>query len=307
MTDSSDAEPVAHANEASNEASRTPAERREHALHVAAALRETLRGDEPPGDAGLRLEYQPIICLDTGLIDSAEALLRWRHAELGPLRPDLFVPIAEDAGLAVELGSWVLRAALHQLREWQDAGLGGFPVAINVSAAQFAHHDFATEVIDALAAAGIEPGRLKIELTETTIVRSLARVREQLERLRAHGVESALDDYGTGYSNLNYLSELPTQYVKIDRSFIAALSGDARNTSDIIVRSVVDVVHSLAREVIAEGVETLAQVAVLRSFGCDYVQGWVYGRAMPADTFAELMRGQSADAPVYREGGEIRG
>lgn len=261
------------------------AEKLHRHMRLEADLRAALRGG-----SGLSLAYQPIVRLESGVLDAAEALLRWEHPEFGQIAPDVFIPISEESGLAVELGSWVLREAVSQLRTWQDADLPEFSVAINVSALQFSHHDFASEAIAVLEEAGVLPEQLKIELTETAIAKSLDRVREQLGRLRDHGVESAIDDYGTGYSNLGYLQDLPTVYIKIDRSFIAELRGDGRSNSDVIVSNVIDVVHGLRSEVIAEGVETVEQLEILRGFGCDYVQGWATGRPVTAAELADRLR-----------------
>ncbi len=251
-------------------------------LALEAALRRAL-------DAGeLVLHYQPKVDLRTGRITGAEALVRWNHPERGLLMPGAFVPLAEQTGLVVALGEFVIAAACEQLAAWRAAGLGELTVAVNVSACQL-RQGLADYVTRALRLACI-PGRsLELELTESALLESLEVTVEQIQELRAQGVTCSIDDFGTGYCGLSYLNRLPIDALKIDRSFITELSGG----SDTIVTAVISLGHSLGLKVIAEGVETADQLAYLASRGCDEMQGFLFSRPVPADDFAALVRSAS--------------
>ncbi|HEU4670638.1 MAG TPA: EAL domain-containing protein [Dyella sp.] len=218
----------------------------------------------------------------------AEALLRWRRTNGEQVPPSLFVPIAEQRGLILALGEWVLRRACTQLAEW-----AGHPrtrdltIAVNVSARQFGHPGFVENVLMMLAEAGAEPARLKLEITETAVLDDLVWAASKLASLRARGVQASLDDFGTGYSSLAYLSRLPLDQLKIDRSFVSRLpevAGDA-----MVAQTIIAMGHGLGMDVVAEGVETEAQWAFLMDQGCDVFQGYLFGRPMAADRFEALL------------------
>jgi diguanylate cyclase (GGDEF)-like protein len=260
-------------------------------LALEAALRRAIDVGE------LILHYQPKVDLRTGRITGAEALVRWNHPERGLLMPGAFVPLAEQSGLVVALGEFVIAAACEQLAAWRSAGLPNLTVAVNVSATQL-RKGLAEYVTRALRLACI-PGRsLELELTESALLESLEATVEQIQELRALGVTCSIDDFGTGYCGLSYLNRLPIDTLKIDRSFITELSGG----SDTIVTAVISLGHSLGLKVIAEGVETADQLAYLASRGCDEMQGYLFSRPVPADDFAALVRSSSGLEMIEQPG-----
>lgn len=226
------------------------------------------------------LQYQPQVSLKTGLVEGVEALVRWQHSTLGLLAPGDFVPLAEQTGLIVKLGDWVLRNACRQARAWQQAGLRPMTVGVNVSARQFRERDWIGQVAAALAESGLEPHWLELELTESVIMQDPRTAVATMQALRDLGVQIAIDDFGTGYSNLSSLKTFPISRLKIDQSFVQGLP-DARGDS-AITGAVVSLGHQLGLSVIAEGVETAQQMDLLRDMGCDAVQGYFVGRPMPA-------------------------
>ncbi len=222
------------------------------------------------------LDYQPIFEAQSQEQTAFEALLRWRHPELGLLSPSKFVPIAEESGLIFQLGAWVLRQACEQCRLWQQRGPSGVRVAVNVSALEFAQPEFAVNVLRVLEETGL-PGRLlDLELTETTLMRDLEPAMRKMSLLRSRGVRIAIDDFGTGYSSLGYLARLPVDALKIDRSFVSDLA--ANPTSRSLVAGMIALAHSIGKRVVVEGVETEAQLEILRGSGCDEMQGFLLGR-----------------------------
>jgi diguanylate cyclase (GGDEF)-like protein len=248
-------------------------------------LRRALERDE------LVLHYQPIVQADTGAITGAEALIRWQHPSLGLLLPAEFIAIAEETGLIVPLGEWVLRAACAQNRAWQDAGFAPIRVAVNLSSRQIRQGTLATVVRVALDAAGLEPRWLGLELTESVLMERQHEAVAALHRLRAMGLQLAIDDFGTGYSSLSYLKHFPVDSLKIDRSFVRDLISVPDDAA--ITAAVIAMAHALELKVVAEGVETQEHLAFLRGQGCDEVQGHLLGRAVPAERFAEwLARGR---------------
>jgi diguanylate cyclase (GGDEF)-like protein/PAS domain S-box-containing protein len=234
------------------------------------------------------LHYQPQVALGTGRIVGAEALIRWRRENGDLVTPGDFLPQAEENGLIVPINDWVLREACNQAASWSRQGLPPLRVAVNLSAVQFRKQDVEKVVVDALNRSGLEPSRLELELTETILLQDTEVVVGHLRALRARGVAFSIDDFGTGYSSLAYVKNFPVDRLKIDRSFIDNLKNDANDAA--IVRAIVNLGHSLDLEVIAEGVETAAQVAHLRAEGCDEVQGYYFGRPMPSDEFVDLVR-----------------
>jgi predicted signal transduction protein with EAL and GGDEF domain len=236
---------------------------------------------------GLELHYQPQIDVRTGQIVGAEALLRWKHAERGWISPTTFIPIAEDSGLILPIGEWVVEQACRQAMEWRRAGLPPLPIAVNVSGVQVRRQELCDLVRGALAATGLEPQYLRIEITETAIVAVRDRAIELLGQLRDIGVSLALDDFGTGYSSLSYLKSFPIDLLKIDRSFVAEMLTD--HTTASIIEAIVSMTRILGLKVLAEGVEDQAQFAFLKQLGCDVVQGYYVSGAIPADDFARLL------------------
>ena len=250
-------------------------------MELESALRQAIANDE------LELHFQPKIALADGRLCGAEALLRWRHAgRLIP--PDQFIPVAEDSGLILEIGDWVTARCLKHAGEWQQRGAHVPPLAINLSPRQFWRRRPAQEILDRLAASGLPASALEVEVTESLLLNADSGATEELERLRQAGICVALDDFGTGYSSLAYLQRLPIGVLKIDKSFIRPLdttdpAGNQRASA--LVRAIIAMAHSLSLSVVAEGVETPAQLAELQQLGCDIVQGYLYSRPLPAEEF----------------------
>jgi len=233
------------------------------------------------------LEYQPRVDLDGGGIVGAEALVRWQHPELGRIPPDKFIPLAEETGLINGIGDWVLRTACTQGRRWHDAG---FPVRIgvNLSARQFRKQDFVERLLAVLAQTGFPAAMLDLEITESLMMHDPDSARRILDRLSALGLTIALDDFGTGYSSLSYLKQFPIDCVKIDRSFIRDIPGDADSTA--IVKTIIAMARNLRLSLIAEGVETAEQCAHLRAEGCDEAQGYFFSRPLSAPDLEDMLR-----------------
>jgi diguanylate cyclase (GGDEF)-like protein/PAS domain S-box-containing protein len=228
----------------------------------------------------LLLHYQPKVHIDSGSTVGVEALLRWAHPTRGLVPPMEFIPLAEERGLIVPIGRWVIRTACRQIREWHVAGAAVPPVAVNLSARQFASDTLVDDIVEAMALYEVAPGELEVELTESVLMADPERANEVLRRLHGLGVRIAIDDFGTGYSSLSYLKRFPAQTVKIDRSFISGLPADGDDLA--IAEAVIAMAHSLGLSVVAEGVETEAQLSALRDLGCDEAQGFLLGRPMPA-------------------------
>ena len=232
--------------------------------------------------------YQPQVNLATGRIFAAEALLRWTHASLGDVPPAKFIPLAEENGLIVPIGEWVLREACRQNKAWQDAGLDPITVCVNVSARQMSEADWVGQVTDILGETGLEPRFLELELTETTLMQDVPQAVAVMKRLQALGVNFAIDDFGTGYSSLSALKSFPVARLKIDRSFICNLSDDPDDQN--IAKAIILLGQKLNMRVIAEGVETDEQLAFLRENQCDEIQGYHVSRPVAAGALATLLR-----------------
>jgi EAL domain-containing protein (putative c-di-GMP-specific phosphodiesterase class I) len=233
------------------------------------------------------LHYQPKIDLERGTLVGAEALIRWRHPDRGLLLPTVFVAIAEDSGLIVPIGRWVLREACRQAQAWQDAGLQPVPVAVNVSAVEFGSPGFLDGVRRIVEQTRLKPGYLELELTESVLMAHGDATLAVLRGLKALGVQLTLDDFGTGYSNLSYLHEFPIDALKVDESFVRAIADDPRGAP--IVCAVISIAKSLHQRVIAEGVETAGQLAFLRAQHCAEGQGYYFSRPLEAEPFAALI------------------
>ncbi|HRH76772.1 MAG TPA: EAL domain-containing protein, partial [Cellvibrionaceae bacterium] len=233
------------------------------------------------------LAFQPKVNLASGRIVGCEALLRWRHPKLGAVSPDQFIPIAEDSGLIVPIGDWVLRTACRQAKAWSDSSQKHPCIAVNISARQFLQQDVASWVIRTLEETGLPPEQLELEFTESLIAKDVKKVIATFDQLRAIGVKLSIDDFGTGYSSLSYLKRFPVDTLKIDQSFVRDMLTDPEDAA--IVRAVISLAHSLEFKVIAEGVETEAHNAFLLQNECDEIQGYYFSKPLPADALAALL------------------
>jgi diguanylate cyclase (GGDEF)-like protein/PAS domain S-box-containing protein len=252
-------------------------------LHLETDLRRALERRE------FSVYYQPIVSLETGVVQGFEALLRWRHPVHGFISPAEFIPVAEETGLILPVGRWALEEACRQMREWQ----GQFPraaemyVSVNLSGRQFANPELLGQIEEALRASGLRPQSLKLEITESVVMGDIEKTIEMLRRLRALGVESSIDDFGTGYSSLSYLHHFPSTTLKVDRSFVGRM-GDGEENAEI-VRTILLLARNLGMRVVAEGVETEAQLARLQSLSCDYGQGFLFSQAVNAAAVGRIL------------------
>ena len=260
-------------------------------LVLESQLRRALERDE------LFLQYQPKIELATGALAGFEVLLRWRHPEHGVVSPEEFVPIAEETGLIVSIGEWILRTAVAQLAAWRRAGVPEAPVAVNLSARQFLQSDIVAIVSELLDTTGLRPGLLELELTESVSMADPGRSMVVMHKLKSLGVTLSIDDFGTGYSSFSYLRRLPIDKLKIDKSFVLDIGHNS--DSRAIVQAIAAMAHRLNLHVVAEGVETPAQAVALREAGCDQGQGFLYARPLDADAAARFIAAQ-ASPPALR-------
>jgi diguanylate cyclase (GGDEF)-like protein/PAS domain S-box-containing protein len=233
------------------------------------------------------VHYQPQVTIPDFHLIGMEALVRWRHPSLGLLYPCDFVPVAEDSGLIIALGEWVMRNACLQNKAWQDAGLAPMRLSVNFSARQFQQPAFINSVAEILKETNLDPRWLELEITESSIMKEPDQAIEKLHELKLMGIRVAIDDFGTGYSSLNYLKRFPIDTLKIDKSFVADVCKDPHDTA--IVRAIITLGHALDLTVVAEGVETQEQLKYLSSLGCDLVQGFLFSKSLPAPVFEELL------------------
>lgn len=235
------------------------------------------------------LHYQPIISLRLGTVVGAEALIRWRHFERGVVSPATFIPVAEDTGLVVPLGRWVLREACRQAVDWQSRAPAGqpFSISVNLSVREFAQPDLVKTVASILEETRLPPGALRIEITESALIGQKHPAIETVEQLRALGVAIHLDDFGTGYSALSYLHRLPLDAVKVDRAFTASIDQEERPLH--VVKAIVSLSHAIGLEVVAEGVANEKQLALLREMGCDLAQGFIFSRPCSSEEMNALL------------------
>ncbi len=258
-----------------------------HANSVARLRLETdLRKALARGE--LVVHYQPKIETGTGHLVGAEALLRWHHRELGMVAPTEFIPVAEETGLILPIGTWVLNAVCAEISRWQADGTKVVPIAVNLSAHQFRQPDLVDRVIEIITSHGIDPALIELELTESAVMHNPEQGISTLMALHDHGIGLAIDDFGTGYSSLSYLKRFPLDRLKIDRSFVHDI--DANSTSAEIVSAIIAMAHSLNLAVVAEGVETQAQLTELHRLGCDHIQGFYYSKAIPAPAFSAILQ-----------------
>jgi len=250
------------------------------------------------------LHYQPKVDLGTGQITGVEALLRWKHPELGQVSPAQFIPLAEETGLIVPIGRWVLREACAQNMTWQRGGLRPVSMAVNLSPRQFADEHLLNDVDEALQASGMSAVLLQLEVTESMVMRNVARAVRVLNAIQDRGIRLAIDDFGTGYSSMSLMKQFPIDTIKIDRSFVRDLPRDSEDQA--IAQAIISMGKALGMTVVAEGVETAEQHAFLRNHDCDEMQGYLFSKPLPAGELATLLQSPSvlASPPLQPESGD---
>lgn len=231
--------------------------------------------------------YQPIVDITSGKIMAAEGLLRWQNPELGWVSPSEFIPLAESTGLIITLGQWVVETVCQQLRIWHDAGIDHLTISVNLSALEFNRPELIKEITNTLKSKGLDPRCLEIELTESMIMQDLNNAIATINELQSLGLRIAIDDFGTGYSSLIYLKNLPVNTLKIDRYFINNVADD--NQKSAITKALIEMAHNMNMLVIAEGVETEAELSFLRDNRCDAMQGFLFSRALPSGEFEDFL------------------
>jgi EAL domain-containing protein (putative c-di-GMP-specific phosphodiesterase class I) len=261
-------------------------------LELVSALRQALETDE------LTVHYQPVVDIASRRVLSLEALVRWQHPRLGLISPGEFIPVAEESGLIVPLGERVLRMVCKQVVLWEKEGVPIVPVAVNLSPQQFQRQSVSQLVQDILRETGMAAHHLALEITEGSLMSDVQRYANDLQALRSAGVRISVDDFGTGYSSLSYLKHLPLDTLKIDRSFISQV--DTNSADEAIVSAILAMARSLSLKVVAEGVETASQLAVLERHGCQMAQGYYFGRPLPAEACLTLLS-ELAKRPSFTE------
>jgi diguanylate cyclase (GGDEF)-like protein len=261
-----------------------------HRLDLENLIRTAIEEDQ------FELHFQPKIDASTFRLVGAEALIRWTHPTRGPIAPDDFVPIAEETGLIVPIGDFVIREACRQVKVWSTSPVGAVPVSVNISSHQFRESGFVDNVLDAVASAGIATTQLELEITESVLLHDVDRTLVQLNSLKEAGISLSIDDFGTGYSSLNYLKRFPIDTIKIDRSFVKDLHDDADDAA--ICAAIIAMSRQLGLNVVAEGVETKDQLKFLRRHKCNHIQGFVFSRPLSADDFFALLVRMSGAAPT---------
>ena len=266
-------------------------------LTLESALRRALERDQ------FSLHYQPKIDMASGQITGVEALLRWTHPDLGSVSPGQFIPLAEETGLIVPIGRWVLKEACAQNMAWQRRGLRPVTMAVNLSPRQFADAHLLHDVDEALLASGMSPVLLQLEVTESMVMRNVSRAIKVLDAIQSRGIRLAIDDFGTGYSSMSLMKQFPIDTIKIDRSFVRDLPVDSEDQA--IAQAIISMGKALGMTVVAEGVETLEQQAFLRSHACDEMQGFLFSKPLPPKQMADLLRAEPtlAAPPLQPEAG----
>jgi diguanylate cyclase (GGDEF)-like protein len=264
-------------------------------LKLESDLRHAIEGEQ------LQLHYQPQIDTETGKVSCLEALIRWDHPELGMIGPNEFIPIAEETGLIIPIGDWVLQSACAQAKSWLAQGLPLSRIAVNVSAFQFHRADFFDKVVNTLCECDLSAQHLELELTESIIMSNADENIDKLQRLKTIGVSLAVDDFGTGYSSLSYLKDFPVDTLKVDRSFIASIAKDSKNAA--IVCAIIAMAEQLQLKVVAEGVENMAQVNFLSKNNCTLLQGFYYSKPKPVKEISRLIgqkiKNNSMPIPIF--------
>ncbi len=257
-------------------------QRVEEKMQLETRLRYALEHDE------FRLHYQPIYDLKDQNLIGVEALIRWQDPKQGLIMPDHFIPLAEETGLIVAIGEWVLKTACTQIKNWESQGLGKLHIAINVSSVQFDYGKLYPVIMSILKSSGLDARQLELEITERIFLNITANLKNTLDTLTAEGIKLSIDDFGTGYSSLSYLKQLPIDTLKIDRSFIMGIPEDKDDVQ--IAATIVAMAHGLGMEVVAEGIETEEQLQYLNSLNCDRGQGYLLSRPQPTETITELLK-----------------
>jgi diguanylate cyclase (GGDEF)-like protein/PAS domain S-box-containing protein len=255
-------------------------------LELETGLRRAIEKEE------LELHYQPIVDTSSGKIIAAEALIRWNHPTLGRIPPDKFIGLAEETGLIIPIGEWVLETACRQNQEWQQSGLAPIRISVNISVRQFQDPRFVETVKEIIKRSKLDPVFLELEITESSLMHNLEKTRETLHLLSQNGIRFSIDDFGTGYSSLSYLKRFSIDTLKIDRSFIKDIIQDSDDRA--ITTAVIAMAHSLKLQVVAEGVETREQLECLRGLQCDFLQGYLFCRPVPALEFRTLLSGKKS-------------
>ncbi|MEO1671150.1 MAG: GGDEF domain-containing phosphodiesterase, partial [Cyanobacteria bacterium J06631_2] len=265
--------------------------RRSNNLELESELHYALERQE------LELFYQPKLELQSSQIVGVEALIRWNHPKMGRIEADQFVPLAEDIGLIRPIGEWVLRNACRQLRIWHDAGLTGLKMGVNLSSSQFRQLDLFHKITQVLFDVSLEAQYLELEVTETILVENIKANVQRLSLFKKLGISIALDDFGTGYSSLGYLQQFPFDVLKIDRCFIR--NTDSNEINAVITQGIINMAHQLGLKVVAEGVETAAELNFLKQAKCDAIQGRLFSRPLSAKEFKHLAVNELAAAKKY--------
>jgi diguanylate cyclase (GGDEF)-like protein len=251
-------------------------------LALEAALRRALERDQ------FSLNYQPKVDVASGQITGVEALLRWMHPDLGMVSPTQFIPLAEEIGIIVPIGRWVLRQACAQNMAWQRRGLSPVSMAVNLSPRQFADKQLLQDIDEALAASGMPATLLQLEVTESMVMHNVSRAIKVLDAIQSRSIRLAIDDFGTGYSSMSLMKQFPIDTIKIDRSFVRDLPDDSEDQA--IAQAIIRMGKALGMTIVAEGVETAEQHAFLRHHGCDEMQGYLFSKPLPANMMAELLQ-----------------
>src|SRR3954454_21032727 len=251
-------------------------------LTLETALRRALERDQ------FALHYRPKVDIASGQITGVKALLRWSHPELGMVSPMQFIPLAEETGLIVPIGRWVLREACAQNMVWQRRGLRPVTMAVNLSPRQFADAHLLHDVDEALLASGMSPVLLQLEVTESMVMRNVSRAIKVLDAVQSRGIRLAIDDFGTGYSSMSLMKQFPIDTIKIDRSFVRDLPSDSEDQA--IAQAIIRMGKALGMTIVAEGVETTAQESFLRDHACDEMQGFLFSRPVAPEQMANLLR-----------------
>jgi len=270
-------------------------------MHTSVFERLELKADlvRAIDDQQLRCHYQPIVSLQTGRITGVEALVRWEHPTRGLLYPDAFIPLAEDTGLIVPLGRWVMREACQQLRAWQLRlpSRSTLSMSINLSVRQLMHEQIIRDVREAVDDAGLDPSTVTMEITETTLMHDTEMTRERLAELRKIGVSLAVDDFGTGYSSLQYVQRFPIDIIKIDRSFVTGLGTNPGDGA--VVQSMIELSQRLGVHTVAEGIDRPEQITLLQSLGADLGQGYLFSKPVVASEISALLDSSPHENPRF--------